>query len=535
MSSKICSLDGMLLAYCVLLGCALSFHFASKQGSTSQVCSQPSSLDFRSSEAASRSSDSSSAENDAAVEANRVVRQRPLLPAADGRYSNHWCINGVKQDIAAHATLNQEVEDGRKRICAFRNLCYQKGEFVYHRNNDSEVPWEEQAMGEPLWELPPGHGGFVNLHTDVAWSLWHPPGFAPPGGVPVPAEGGERVGRVDAVHWSPTQTYDPIPPDARWLNSSEVYVYMQPVLPWLYSHVLADDTVAIWFVLQAFGLLDVPARLLLHRTCEQLPEPDRRLRCLALQEKVFPSVSDFPSQRPQDLQNGSSTPVCVPLMLAGLSVIGYHNDFNHKADQWAQFRDWALAREGLTTRQAPTPLTGQQPVMTLMRPNGSNVWANHDELLAHLRTTYGSTFEVVDLSPDGLTMRQEMAAMQRTTILIAPTGAVGFGALFLPTHSAAIFGCYCARCHAGSLVDPNATACCYRHDNHLWAYVPYFKALHYVPRDPHLPLGGPLNTTYAIVIRLMDDYIGQALEATGMRPDIWPEPPGPRRSQPTGS
>eukprot|EP01116_Phalansterium_solitarium_P016364 TRINITY_DN3794_c0_g1_i2.p1 TRINITY_DN3794_c0_g1~~TRINITY_DN3794_c0_g1_i2.p1 ORF type:complete len:525 (-),score=87.76 TRINITY_DN3794_c0_g1_i2:25-1599(-) len=438
--------------------------------------------------------------------------QVPLLPPAHSEYSSHWCVGGVPQELyisGAHDLAPPYPEDPRRRTCIFRNICYQNGDYLYYGNPQTVVPWEHKARTDPVYHPPTGAASLVSLNSDLWWRSAVSPA-------------NRRYGFFRGNMWTPKFKFNQtIPEEAVFTASEGLTVVYAPNLPWNFGVTLGDDLLSLYIVAQTWGLLDMPISLITTESCESL-EPDglgRVERCRRLQNKVLALLSDQePLHAAHDtLASATSRPVCWPLLLVGLPPHGYHNDLNHKADHFSQFRDWVLRKVDVTCGHAPTPLTGDTPVITLVKASGVLRFENHDELLAHLTQKY-TQFKVVELSPDALSMRDEVLAMQRTTILIAPPGAAGFGAFFLPNAAAAIFGAYCTYCEL-NVVD-NTTVCCRRMDNHLWSFVPYFQSFHYLPRNGNVQFG-PSNETYAVDLALMDRYVAQAMEATGIATDVW--------------
>eukprot|EP01116_Phalansterium_solitarium_P015951 TRINITY_DN3598_c0_g1_i1.p1 TRINITY_DN3598_c0_g1~~TRINITY_DN3598_c0_g1_i1.p1 ORF type:complete len:496 (+),score=155.28 TRINITY_DN3598_c0_g1_i1:1271-2758(+) len=427
------------------------------------------------------------------------------LPPGHDQYTSHRCMGGAPMEVWQRAPGVPPfplgwTPDFRFRTCIFRNICFLNNTFYYHQNPKSVIPWDDTPVHSGPLQQPPEP--LVRLDADLEW-----------------AGSGYRKGT--GSDWTPTVRNEPIPASAVFANESVAHFFFTRAQSLNIGHNIGDDMLSLFLILQMFGFADSDVQLLLQDSCRAprntLGNTHAVPQCKKLQRKCYNFLNpDRPPLDFLDIDDGQGRhPRCFPIMIAGAGPYGYHNAMNYKGDIFTQFRDWMYFKFGMARTFAPLAEFGQRPVITVIRKNGRHRFINHDDFVAHLRKTY-TRFDVNELDGALLTMDQEIAMMQNTTLLIAPPGGSGFSCMFLPDNAVGIFGGYCQPNHERTGVN------CNKMDGYFWASLPYFKHLHYYQRDP--AAHGDENS-YNITFSTFDLVMDQAMEVIGMKSDIWPIPP----------
>ncbi|POY75533.1 hypothetical protein BMF94_1436 [Rhodotorula taiwanensis] len=229
----------------------------------------------------------------------------------------------------------------------------------------------------------------------------------------------------------PEIVYEPLPSDAVW-SPAENAILQEAFWPENFGHAIGDDFFSAYHLARSFGAWDrSDMQIIMHPACSDRGSPHR---ACANHAKIAPYVLDRPLETANStLFTSEAGPrVCFRNLYTGMRELGTSYPSKNVMPQFIQeFRKTA----GLSATSTP----GRQRITVFLK-EGRRIFLNNDALVEHLRQRFDVEVDLMD--PSKLSISEQLAYLQDTTVLVSPCGGISYGQFFLSKGASMVVADY---------------------------------------------------------------------------------------------
>ncbi|GAA5905305.1 hypothetical protein JCM6882_003740 [Rhodosporidiobolus microsporus] len=315
------------------------------------------------------------------------------------RFSWHQCIGGGEWGNSGEALFGGNSV--RERHCRFSNVCVRLlplDQFQHdsETNTTVELTYYKSPMllgGPEIWS--------TTQDEDKPWLM------------------------TDRDHFLTKRTvYEAMPRNVRFVE--EPTVLMGSFWPHNFGHALGDDLFPAYRLLRNFDLVRPDNYYVFHQSCRQrggdVGCENAKAIASTLSTHEYQHVGG-------DLFPDTETTTCFADVVMGPATLSMRHVDERS---WPEMVKHMKKTIGL---QANKPLKKHKVVV--IRKNGRRTWLNYQEVQEHIEQTYGVETLLVD--PARLTVPEQLALLDETTVMVTPPGGVSFSSTFLHKNAVAIY------------------------------------------------------------------------------------------------
>ncbi|POY75532.1 hypothetical protein BMF94_1435 [Rhodotorula taiwanensis] len=229
----------------------------------------------------------------------------------------------------------------------------------------------------------------------------------------------------------PHVVYEPLPADSVW-SPAEHAILQESFWPENFGHSMGDDFFSAFHLAQSFGIWDrSDIQMIMHPACWDRGYKERGC---AHHAEFAPYILDRPFETFNSTLFASQAGgrVCFRNLYTGMRRFGTGFPSENILPPFVgELRDTA----GL--ERSPRP---RRQRITVFLKHGRRVFLNNEALVEHLRRRFDVEVDLMD--PAELSISEQLAYLQDTTVLVSPCGGLSYGGLFLPKGSSMVVADY---------------------------------------------------------------------------------------------
>ncbi|GAA6033699.1 hypothetical protein JCM8097_004388 [Rhodosporidiobolus ruineniae] len=315
------------------------------------------------------------------------------------RFSWHQCLGGAEWGNEGWPFPG--VTPVKHRHCHFKNVCV-KLLPIDHLRYDTETNY---TVGLTYYKSPLLAGGpeiwSTTQSNEEPWLM------------------------TDRDHYLlKTESLEPMPKNRRFVK--EPTVIMGSFWPQNFGHALGDDSLPAFRLLRQYELVQKDNYYVFHQSCKQRGGD---VGC-----KNERGVMEFLTTKPYQEIGGELFPDADTEVCFADVVMGPNEVTMRRVDE----RAWPDMIQHMK-RQAGIKPNGpiKKHKVVIIEKHGRRTWLNFKEVREHIEKTYG--VETILINPAAMTVKEQMALLDATTVLVTPPGGASFSSEFLHKGATAVF------------------------------------------------------------------------------------------------
>jgi hypothetical protein len=382
------------------------------------------------------------------VHRHPIFQHFVMPPNHSNQYTYHFCVNGDLPEAYENVRELRSPE-WYKRQCVFRNLGWDGSQFVYHIDPNHPPIWDFPSGGEqnkPQTTLDPQILKDSVFRRDPKLFTAFKFSSEPITSASYPVHGEKSSDDVVHIYASRNQIRD---------------------CKFYSGHDLADEIWPIFNLMINTRTLGMNNVLLLSVKCEALryPAGSKFWEIFAKDQVFLPDIEKKPRVFSLLAAGDGSRTLFSPTFPIGFLA--------------TLFRDYAYESFNIT----PADRSLRRCKIVVVKKSPRHRFLNHEEIIQYLNQHYNNECDILSISPELMTAREEILVMSNTDIFLTPGGGASFGSVFLRDGAVAIYGNVCWPGTAPSRERTNGQdefskdgsyLYCIRSDNHLWNMFPHF-------------------------------------------------------------
>ncbi|GAA5879965.1 hypothetical protein JCM8547_008602 [Rhodosporidiobolus lusitaniae] len=314
------------------------------------------------------------------------------------KFSWHQCVGGAEWGNSGERMPGEQV---RQRSCHFKNVCVRlvpigAKQYDTDLNATIELTYYKSPMllgGPQVWS--------TSQPADAPWLM------------------------SDRNHYlSKKDVYEPMPTNVQFVKTPSVL--MGSFWPHNFGHALGDDMFPAFRLLRNFGLVRKDNYYIFHQSCQQRGGD---VGC-----KNAMSIAETLTSRPYQQAGGELFPDADTTTCFADVVMGPSELTMRQKDE----RSWPDMVQHMKEQVGLRPNSQlKKHKVVIIEKHGRRTWLNYQAVREHVEQEYG--VEAVLVNPAELSVPEQLALFEETTVLITPPGGISFSSTFLHKDSVAIY------------------------------------------------------------------------------------------------